>query len=839
MHSSKPPNNPNNESGSDKPKLTHENMLQCLKSGNVEGVKACINSDLSINFRDRIRRGESDIYTEDSPLTYILNPEFQFSPEIRYEMTKLLLENNADPNLPNYRGETPLVLAYKLHDEKIIDILKKNGADPATLNLILEIERGVAEAANTLSEAGDRKTERERAIVTPTGTELSDPLTLAKLHLIISNAVKIMKSNSLAYQNIFTNKKRAVKNFGHIKVRIPEYLNVPFEGQRIKGIKIIAGHATSESKYVFDRGEDSFAKSLGYIINDFDPATHKNIVIQLTLDSGQKTFVTVQTKQDADVLNYMLNEHMFQEEAHIHHEPALLEDDWNELSTYDEEGGETENFYRKKLHPKMLADIEAAIAKEQGAVVMEIGAGLGKLAMDVYQKISASDKEIHVVGTELYPQNVATANKEANNLPKTGKNSIGFFKCDSLSIVDDLKAEIDRIKQIQQDYFARFNRTMPFVIAASGALNRLVLNSTFESLRVMQNIYRLNPDMMIVSGITETLLNQHMLKNLGFATLFRDQGGDISSGSYYKLKPKSIEALVKYYEEKLTKNPSLLDLSLNAAPLSVFSKMDPKSLSTVKSIDISHAFFLNENEMQDFFAAVQQNCPNLEQIVFGYHFSADKTRINAAIKELSSGTLDEQRFASKIKAKYTKGEESIAFSPKMIARMGSPEFYFKEKRSPKESLDSSPADKGELGLIYSYQPGKQELGQQEPKDQTRGDTKQNLEFQYLSDHHISQFIKVITDLPSNTPYSALLNTIVSHFDPILPEGLQMRIKGAESEYIRNLEKSVLAGLIPVSGSEKNYMLNVLSESKLQKNFTENFVKELISQLQMSQKFKKI
>jgi hypothetical protein len=44
------------------------------------------------------------------------------------EIVRILLENGADPNIPNASGQMPLDLAHDTYDEQIIEMLKKAGA---------------------------------------------------------------------------------------------------------------------------------------------------------------------------------------------------------------------------------------------------------------------------------------------------------------------------------------------------------------------------------------------------------------------------------------------------------------------------------------------------------------------------------------------------------------------------------------------------------------------------------------------------------------------------------------------------------------------------------------
>lgn len=47
---------------------------------------------------------------------------------MRYDICKYLLDNGADVNLPNFKGNTPLHFAYEKDNKELIDLFKENGA---------------------------------------------------------------------------------------------------------------------------------------------------------------------------------------------------------------------------------------------------------------------------------------------------------------------------------------------------------------------------------------------------------------------------------------------------------------------------------------------------------------------------------------------------------------------------------------------------------------------------------------------------------------------------------------------------------------------------------------
>lgn len=112
---------------------------------------------------------------------------------------------------------------------------------------------------------------------------------------------------------------------------------------------------------------------------------------------------------------------------------------------------------------------------------------------------------------------------------------------------------------------------------------------------------------------------------------------------------------------------------------------------------------------------------------------------------------------------------------------------------------------------------------------------------FLSEAQISVLIKEINELPAHTSYSTLLDILVRHLTPILPEAIKIRLNGTEDEAIRKLVKDAVSRSIPsVSLSpessidtERAYILRLLAAPKIQREFIEKFIPRLEFNIEFS------
>lgn len=674
-------------------KDTAETLMQVIAKGDLGSLKTLLESGLAplLNAQGRLPEiippktlsGEyspGHLPVEETPLTYALNPSHPLTAEQRLAIVQLLVHHKLVPNQANSLGETPIMLATKQNDPKIIDFLLAQNVDNLVVRLqtaaqqqkALEQKRlrehtGGAEVSETAKNLGNVVEEA------PDNLFLNDPTQIAKLSDLIYRTSKIMLSDHNTHRNIFNEGSKLPTIFTSYKFKIPDHFTLPFlGGEKIKKIKVLTGNITEDASDLL--ADDRTSLRDMQFLTEYDPISHRNIVVQITLDNGEKEILTIQTKEDANILQQILNEFAFKEEAFIAPEPAYTAKQW-EFESSSPYIAETRKFYRAYLHPKIMKDIRKNIDqhKEKDAVIFEIGCGEGNLAIKMFDEFATPANEIHVVGADLVQANIVNAKKKVIDSNIKGDSDIEFYQANSVTLLDELAKQgcFEKLEKLQAEYSKKHGgHRMPLYIASSGALNRLVLNDTFESCRVMQNIYRLQPELMAVSGITETLLNQHILKKVGFKTLHRSEDFDEGGGNYYKIKPQTHESLGAYYNHQLIRKPNQLDLSMSPDPLNIIKKIDPILLSNISVLDISHAYFKDQQEVESFLKLISESCPKLNQVVYDFHFPEDARLFSSNFFDADPGNT----LMSKIKANRIEHEQDIAFTKKFVARAIQPAY---------------------------------------------------------------------------------------------------------------------------------------------------------------------
>lgn len=474
---------------------------------------------------------------------------------------------------------------------------------------------------------------------------------LAKVILFSYNSTEELRSWR-SVDNIFHKLKYLPSHFIHAKFNVPSHLTIPYKGGgEIKSVRIVVTNLDLNKI----KSENPFG-----LVNFFkyDRLT-SNIAMIITLRDNTVKIINVQDSSMVWVLfDIFKTRGVFYEQAFMNTGPAMTPDKWLQLP-YEKE---VDDFYREQLHPRMVTDVLDLTSGHAGAIVMELGAGTGALTMDIFKSLSLAGKEAYVFGTELLAENMESANTAANECVRTPTRRLEFHRCDSMNLLDEFSAKnAEKLNKIDEHFRERHGRKLPLVVVSSGGLNRLVLNSVFESSRVMQNLFRLNPDFMIASGLTETLLTENIIKRTGFVTIAReviDQGESIFS---YHMRSKSLTELLKYHETKLQAVPSLLDLTLSPDPLSVLRGLRPEQLAGIRFLEVSHAFFRGEAEAAGFLELVMASCPKLECLMHQFGLPGDGVQmVNARAGLLAKGV--DASFLEKIRSEAMVHEQYLAFS---------------------------------------------------------------------------------------------------------------------------------------------------------------------------------
>jgi hypothetical protein len=388
------------------------------------------------------------------------------------------------------------------------------------------------------------------------------------------------------------------------------------------------------------------------------------LVVKLR-DNTEKILTVKDSSIALRLRDILCQDDVFYEQAHMNTWPALTSKSWIGLAYEDE----VASIYREELHPELVKRVLEQTSTRAGAIVIELGAGTGNLTRDIFNRLSLAGKEAYVFGTELMPENVALATEAAKDCVQTPTRIVEFHRCNSMEMLDTFgPSHAEKLNAIKKQYKERHGRDIPLVVVSSGGLNRLVLNGVFESSRVMQNLFHFSPDLMIATGLTDTLLTQHIIKRTGFATIGCQVIDKKSDTFSYSMSSKTSAGLLKYHETKLQADPVRLDLSLSPDPLAVLRGLRPEQLARVKFLDVSHAYFRGEAEAGSFLELAMASCPALESLLHQFGLPGDGIQMANAMTSLLAKAPD-AGFLGKITSESMTQEQNIAFSRGFIKRL--------------------------------------------------------------------------------------------------------------------------------------------------------------------------
>lgn len=649
-------------------------------------------------------------------LNYVLNERrTNISREKRCVLAKMLLtEYRASPTIKDSENNDAYLLASFLNEPELMALLNLY-APKFLLQLQNEKRQAKNPGVENPLETKETKTKTENKAISETTVKghhhyLDEPALLYKIKNIIDSCVKQMLENPHSTSNIFTDAATLPYHFFNAKVKIPSQYTYQIFGEQISQFNFILGYTWGDAH---ERAME-FGSLFDIYFNEH--LSQNFMVIEVTLKNGLHVFLTIQSEHiNTEEFRFILNNMPFVEEAFMAVRPADPISEWDELNNYtaqhegrfafyaNEMVKEVEKFYSRELHPKICADVCKSLelkftgifgAPKGNAIVIEIGAGTGNLSLKLYKKLAHKDRILHVIGLDLLKSNTAIARQNAEeeiSVIKKGErksvseaefnrkyqnNTLNFYTCNSLTLLktlEELKV-YHEIRETQKKYFLQHDEVLPIHIVSSGALNRVVFNNNFESLRVLQNIYRLQPEAMTISGITECLVNSHILKNAGFQVLYEDKG--LASGNYYKIKSKPVEEVAKNLEVALKLKPNELDLTLNSDPLSTIQSINKKLLAETTYIDISFVFFKDIDEMTNFFKFIQTNCPKLQKVKYDYHIKEDaklyqeaRNKIKANLEDPTDPNDPFLLLLSKIAINYIQDERVIAYRKEFTNRL--------------------------------------------------------------------------------------------------------------------------------------------------------------------------
>lgn len=472
--------------------------------------------------------------------------------------------------------------------------------------------------------------------------------------------------------SIYSHLKQIPPHFIHAKFTIPEHLTMPYRGGgTIKNLRIIVSNLllSTDSRFL--------AMSCPFSLRESFPGFSRyssSIAIQVTLrENNKKELLMVNGRMMIELVYSIFSRRdVFYERSHMNTGPACSAPEWIDLP-YDPE---TEVFYRERLHPRLIAEALEQTSACPGVIVLELGAGTGALSVDLFKRLSQAGKEAHVLATELLPENVELAQKASNDLPRSETGTLEFYPCNSMALMNTLGPRLmEKIETIQKQSHERHGQKSPLVVVSSGGMNRLVLNNLFESGRVMQNLFRLTPDLMIASGITETLLTKQIIKKTGFTGIrsWESQENGMQGTCFYMMKAKTVPELIRYHEAKLVADPSLLDLILSPDPLNILRGLRPELLAGLKILDVSHAFFLDEAEACQFLGLAMARCPRLDLLLHHFGLSGDGIQMEKAMASLEAKEADSRAFLKKVHREPVPRDQDLAVPKDFLLRLVTPQ----------------------------------------------------------------------------------------------------------------------------------------------------------------------
>lgn len=283
-------------------------------------------------------------------------------------------------------------------------------------------------------------------------------------------------------------------------------------------------------------------------------------MIQIQDDQGKKKLYIFRSTQLKKLLELLA-------QAEIHPERAFsakvskkhVKSYWDNLEKYNEHDlHDTYMAIRNTMAESLITALKSRGVNENITLV-DMATGLGDCLDTVSTKLQDNDFQIQqAIGFDSNKANIKSAKKRFSDQP------YDFFIADMMDLEELISAKLKSN--------AKF-----VVITGSGALTRLVMDSTLDSLKVLQKAHRVG-DMVILNGVTDVLTTKHIVKKIGWHSR-------ISAANNYVLY-KDTTKLAKIKDD-------FLDLSLHANPVAVLamSVENKQRISLVTHADIGLCYF--------------------------------------------------------------------------------------------------------------------------------------------------------------------------------------------------------------------------------------------------------
>lgn len=259
--------------------------------------------------------------------------------------------------------------------------------------------------------------------------------------------------------------------------------------------------------------------------------------------------------------------------------------------------------------------------------IVELGCGHAKA---LYQAFIAAENLLGEGNVDYLGGDYSDHNIEAAR--KFWKEKLGHdFISDKIKIMNSLSKEcLEELKKRPEG--------CKDLVICSGHITRLVLNTVFEAMKVMHNLYQANVSCVFASGCRESLYSKNMLEKLGFQGVINYTGED--EVDLIEIAPRYLAAqtLLDNYNNGL--ETKYLDLSMCPDPIKVLTELkDSPALNSVECLDLSYCELSRCDPK--ILSELLKNFTNLKEIIFVSHDIKEVTFVNQHKNDLVPEILRE------------------------------------------------------------------------------------------------------------------------------------------------------------------------------------------------------
>lgn len=284
---------------------------------------------------------------------------------------------------------------------------------------------------------------------------------------------------------------------------------------------------------------------------------------------------------------------------------------WNDGQMNEIYSKSTDNVdeHYEESHMRMINAIERIIESNQikdKINIIDAGCGTGLFIKSLSEKFGVD--KAHLIGFDFNKDSI-------NDAVLVNEKSDAHF----------LVGDMNDFNAVFSKASAYFNENAPTFVTLSGSLTRLVLRGTFQSVKILKNLFLTEHVKYLVGcGVGEPLINKHIAKQIGFDL-------EIPHGNTQKLftcRKLSMDEIVSRKLKKLTQY-NTLDLSLSPIPEILLSQPTIlKSLKENSIIDIS--FTKTSDELFRQINAIISSNPSIK-VIFWHESNEEIKKVYRSI----------------------------------------------------------------------------------------------------------------------------------------------------------------------------------------------------------------